>query len=97
MPELKVGLGLSYTAMGANDNYYDYGSFLNASANTPLDSLTVGLGGTYTIMEGLDATLAFSYTHCFPKSFDRSGALPNKGEYRKQVFDIAYGVGYKAF
>ena len=115
LPELTVGAGFIYTYMGAKDEYFeDLGPILNCSSNPPLDSYTIGLGVTYDVMPGLDVTLAGSWTHYLPKSYefvaspaeDINPTAPGtafspetviKGEYKKDVYNIALGVSYKAF
>ena len=105
MPELKVGVGFIYTCIGAEDALCEsQGDLLTVSAQLPLDSYTIGLGATYAVMSNLDITLAGSWTHYIPKSYDFAlysdamGAyIPGKleGKYKKDVYNIGVGVGYK--
>jgi long-subunit fatty acid transport protein len=104
MPELKVGAGFIWTESGAKDEYFENQyTLLNASGNPPLDSYTIGLGGTYTLANyGVDLTLAGSWTHYIPKTYKitpegtAAGAFAGlSGEYKKDVYNIGLGVGYK--
>ena len=102
MPELKAGLGFMYTESGAKDAYFNnQDTFLNCAGNPPLDSYTIGLGGTYTVIQNLDVTLSGSWTHYLPETYkigDATTAPGQKeiaGEYKKDVYNIGLGVGYK--
>jgi len=100
MPELKVGMGFIYTESGAKDKYFnDQRTWLNCAGNPPLDSWTIGLGGSYTVIENLDLTLAGAWTHYLPEKYaikTASGvATGATGEYNKDVYNIGVGVGYK--
>jgi len=101
MKELVVGAGFIYTESGAKDKYFEDGkTLLNCSGNPPLDSWTIGLGGTYTVIENLDLTLAGAWTHYIPKKYDftqaaTEGTVTVSGEYKKDVYNIGIGVGYK--
>lgn len=97
MPELKVGAGFMYNDIGVEKDIYDLGDFFTISTNPPLNSISIAIGGTYVVMPGLDLTLACSWTHYLPESYDFQKLGTIKGEYRKEVYDIAIGVGYKAF
>jgi long-chain fatty acid transport protein len=96
---LTLGLGFMYTESGAKDLYFT-DSMLNASANPPLDSIAVGLGGTYTFKNGLDITLSSLYSHYLPRDFTVSmpsaaGPLADiTGTYKKDVIEIGIGVGF---
>ena len=98
MPELKLGLGIMYTNQNVRKDFVKNNAYLLAtSANPILDSLNVGLGATYEIMPGLDATLALNWEHYFPMSinapFGAAGDL--KVDYKKEVYGVSIGVAYK--
>ena len=100
MPELLVGCGFSYTGIGVEDKYYENSdNLLFASAMMPLDQLTFGVGGTYTVMPGLDVTLSFLWGHYLSDSWDVDLGTAGKleVEYKKDVYDVAIGVSYKVF
>jgi long-chain fatty acid transport protein len=96
---LKLGLGLIYTESGAKDLYFT-DSLLNASANPPLDSLAVGLGGTYAFKNGLDITLSGLYSHYLPRDFTVSMPAGQdivadiSGTFKKDVIEVGIGVGF---
>jgi long-chain fatty acid transport protein len=97
---LTLGLGLIYTESGAKDLYFT-DSMLNASANPPLDSVAVGLGGTYAFKNGLDITLSGLYSHYLPRDFtvlmsnDAIGTLADiSGTYKKDVIEVGIGIGF---
>ncbi|GHT91053.1 hypothetical protein FACS1894140_0840 [Spirochaetia bacterium] len=98
---LKIGTGINYTETGAKDSYFnDSGTLLNASANPLLDSIAFGLGATYSLKHGLDATLSFLYSHYIPQDYSvtqYSSANPVysvDGTYTKDIFEIGIGIGY---
>ncbi|MCL2155234.1 MAG: outer membrane protein transport protein, partial [Leptospirales bacterium] len=99
--ELKVGLGLMYTKQGVKDSYLqDYNNLLATSTNPILDSINIGLGATYTIIENLDVTLAFNWELFFGNSLkvrdpDPAITEPYKFEYTKNIYGIYIGVGYR--
>ncbi|MCL2155629.1 MAG: outer membrane protein transport protein, partial [Leptospirales bacterium] len=108
--ELKVGLGLMYTKQGVKDSYLqDYNNLLATSTNPILDSINIGLGATYTIIENLDVTLAFNWELFFGNSFkvqdpdifeldpstNMPVPVPYKFEYTKNIYGIYIGVGYR--
>ena len=95
--ELKVGIGCLYTESGAKKSYLnDIKTAFNASANPLLDSIAVGLGANYAVLENLDVTLSLLGTHYLPENFSlNAGAFKVSGKYAKDVIDIAYGVSYK--
>ncbi|MCL1912138.1 MAG: outer membrane protein transport protein, partial [Leptospirales bacterium] len=97
LEQLKVGGGVMYTESGAKKKYLnDTKTIFNASANPSLDSITIGLGATYAIMDNLDFTLSAMWAHYFPENFSVSSPpVAVSGKYSKDVIDIAYGVGYK--
>jgi long-chain fatty acid transport protein len=91
---LKLGLGFSYTESGTKQSYYDE-SVLNASANPPLDSVTVGLGGTYSFGFGLDINLGVLYAHYLPADYKAATTgLSVEGTNKKDVINIGLGVSY---
>ncbi|MCL2154903.1 MAG: outer membrane protein transport protein, partial [Leptospirales bacterium] len=103
LDELKVGLGLMYTKQGVKDSYLqDYNNLLATSTNPILDSIDIGLGATYTIIENLDVTLAFNWELFFGNSLkvrdpemDPAMYGPYKFEYTKNIYGIYIGVGYR--
>ncbi|PKL38376.1 MAG: hypothetical protein CVV44_10845 [Spirochaetae bacterium HGW-Spirochaetae-1] len=98
LQDLKVGMGFAYATPGTKDSYFKSSyTMLNASANPPLDSVTLGTGATYLFRSiGIDVTLAFTSTFYIPYSGTLSTAAGDFDvEYRKIVFNIATGVGYK--
>ncbi|MCL2155765.1 MAG: hypothetical protein FWH53_08895, partial [Leptospirales bacterium] len=106
LDELKVGLGLMYTKQGVKDSYLqDYNNLLATSTNPILDSINIGLGATYTIIENLDVTLAFNWEFFFGNSLKvqdpdmsdpiTSMPIPYKFEYTKNIYGIYIGVGYR--
>jgi long-chain fatty acid transport protein len=99
--ELKLGVGFLYTESGAKKSYFENQfTFLNASANPPLDSIGVTMGGTYSIESlNLDITLTGTWIHYIPLDYSfaisgtASGVVDNvSGTYEKDVYDIALGV-----
>jgi long-chain fatty acid transport protein len=96
---LTLGLGLIYTESGAKDLYFT-DSLLNASANPPLDSVAVGLGGTYAFKNGLDITLSGLYCHYLPRDFTVSMPAGTdivadiSGTFKKDVIEVGIGVGF---
>ncbi|MDR2078718.1 MAG: outer membrane protein transport protein [Treponema sp.] len=96
---LKLGMGLIYTESGVLDPYFN-DSILNASANPPLDSVAVGLGGTYAFKNGLDITLSGLYSHYLPRDFET--IIGNNemefaritGTYKKDVIEVGIGIGF---
>ena len=99
LEQLKVGAGVLYTESGAKKKYLnDSKTVLNASANPSLDSIAIGLGGTYAVLYDVDFTLSFLWSHYLPENFSLSpdnGAFTVSGKYAKDVIDIGYGVSYK--
>jgi len=101
MPVLTVGVGYMYTVQSAKEKYFNsQATFLNCAGNPPLDSHTFGLGATYTVIENLDLTLAGAWTHYLPESYSFGstaaiGGIEMAGEYKKDVYNIGIGVGYK--
>ncbi|MCL2155486.1 MAG: outer membrane protein transport protein [Leptospirales bacterium] len=108
LDELKVGLGLMYTKQGVKDGYLqDYNNLLATSTNPILDSINIGLGATYTIIENLDVTLAFNWELFFGNSLkvqdpdmidpntNMPVSVPYKFEYTKNIYGIYIGVGYR--
>lgn len=97
-----AGIGFEYTIMeGAKARIgYLFGKASEKDeANTELtyglDSHTVGLGGTYTAMPGLDVTVGASYTYYASKKIDSTSGS-GKVELGKSTMDFAIGVAYKA-
>jgi len=100
MEPLKVGATFCYTNQAVKDAYMEdstTSNFLTTSASPVLDSLMFGLGATFTVMPGLDVTLAGNWVHYLPKSWDVDSASGSTLEcsYEKEVYTIALGVGYK--
>jgi len=98
MPVLTVGAGYMYTVQSTKDKYFNSeATFLNAAGNPPLDSHSFALGVTYTVIENLDLTLAGSWIHYVPEEykFTTSTGSTMAGEYKKDVYNIGIGVGYK--
>jgi long-subunit fatty acid transport protein len=99
LKELKIGAGFLYTESGAKDIYFENGNTaLHCSANPPLDSIAASLGVTYTLYQ-IDITCAALWTHYLPQDYSyhmaSSGGVDVSGEYKKDVFDIAIGAGYR--
>ena len=95
MDALKVGGAFLYTAQGAKDELYtDSNALIYVSSNPVLDSLMFCLGAQYTVMPNLDITLAGNWVHYLPKdaTIASSGMKVN---YKKEVYTIAIGAGYK--
>jgi long-subunit fatty acid transport protein len=93
---LKIGAGFSYTESGTKDSYFKEQA-LNATANPPLDSITFGLGGTYSLDVGLDFNLGVLYAHYLPvdyKAAGGSGTFSVEGTNKKDVINIGIGVSY---
>ncbi len=104
LDNLKAGAGVMYTESGAKTSFFENTrTGLNASANPTLDSVSFGIGGTYTFDSGIDLTLSGLYVHYIPFKYDFScGVGPEKdytlyasGEYCKDVLALAFGIGYK--
>jgi len=96
--ELNLGMGFMYSTPGTKKSYFTSSyTMLTCSANPPLDSLTFGLGGTWFFKSiGLDVTLAFTWTHYLPFEGDLSTAAGDFNiEYKKDVYNIAIGLGYQ--
>jgi long-subunit fatty acid transport protein len=99
--QLKLGAGFSYTESGAKQSYFDE-QVLNASANPPLDSITLGLGGTYSFGFGLDINLGALYCHYLPVDYKAIGRTPPpanteiniEGTNKKDVIILGLGVSY---
>ena len=95
--ELQLGWGVLYTETGAKDSFLNSSStLLNVSANAFMDSIALNFGGTYALENlGLDFTLGFMYTHYLSEDYSVDvGPLNISGKYRKDVYVIAFGVGY---
>jgi long-subunit fatty acid transport protein len=104
MKNLKIGAGVLYTEIGVRDSYYEsQNNLLNASANLPLDSIAVGLGGTWFFESlGIDLTLAASWIHYLPHDYEitpqgATAALVSgiSGTYSKDICNITLGLGCK--
>lgn len=103
MPELKIGAGFIYTDSGAKKSIFNNQfTILTTSANPPLNAWTISLGATYTVIPDLDVTLSGSWTHYIPVDYKivPTGAAANlvssiTGTYKKDVYNIGVGVGYK--
>jgi long-chain fatty acid transport protein len=104
MKKLKIGAGFLYTVSGAKKSYFENQyTMLNCSANPPLDSVGIGLGGTYSIENiGLDITLVGGWIHYLPLDYEfasegaAAAAIAGaSGTYAKDVYNIALGLGYK--
>jgi long-subunit fatty acid transport protein len=92
--KLLAGLTAMYSNQGAKDSYYeDDTNLLFASANPPLDSLTVGGGVKYNVIKTLDLLLTTSYVHYFPKSATTDAGLDV--DYSKTVYNFGLGASYK--
>jgi long-chain fatty acid transport protein len=92
--KLLAGLTAMYSNQGAKDSYYeDDTNLLFASANPPLDSLTVGGGVKYNVIKTLDLLLTTSYVHYFPKSATTDAGL--EIDYSKTVYNFGLGASYK--
>ena len=92
--ELQLGLGTIYTESGAKKSYLNSSATaLNASANPMLDSISIGIGGTYVLEDlGLDFSVGLLWSHYLPESFSLVEGI--SGEYRKDVYAFGVGVGY---
>jgi long-chain fatty acid transport protein len=93
---LKLGFGFSYTESGTKAGYFNE-SVLNASANPPLDSISLGLGGTYSFGFGLDLNLGVLYCHYLPADYKASasgGLISTEGTNKKDVVILGIGVSY---
>jgi len=98
LPELLVGAGFMYGTPGTKDKYFKSSyTMLNCSANSPLDSVTFGIGSTYLFKSiGLDVTLGVTWTHYIPYNGSLATAAGTyEIEYSKNVYNIAIGLGYK--
>jgi long-subunit fatty acid transport protein len=84
MPELLVSIGYLYSIMGSNEDTVD-------DLNIVLDANTIGLGGKYTIMEGLDLTVGLAWA-MYTSLENADGSV----EYSRDNKMIAIGVDYKA-
>lgn len=98
MPELKIGIGYNYTCQNAKSELFNNANtLLTVSGNAPLDSMTYGLGATYTIADmGLDITVAASWTHYMSETYEFTSSIgPVSGKYEKDVYNIGLGIGYR--
>lgn len=100
---LKVSASVMYTDQGAKDALYESSAaFIEVSGNPVLNSVFTGIGATYTVIPNLDLSLALSWVHYLPEDSDVT-AKTSTGvtigttsvEYKKDVYNIALGVGYK--
>lgn len=92
--KLLAGLTAMYSNQGAKSSYYqDDTNLLFASANPPLDSITVGGGVKYNVIKTLDVLLTTSYVHYFPKSATTVAGLDI--DYSKTVYNFGLGASYK--
>lgn len=98
--EIQLGAGFLYTSAGAKKSYFNSeDTMLNSSANPLLDSVGFSLGGTYNSEDlGIDFTLGFFYVHYLAEDYklttDKIPGYSVSGEYRKDVLNIGFGVGY---
>jgi long-chain fatty acid transport protein len=94
---LKLGAGFSYTESGATARYFKE-KVLFATANPPLDSIAVGLGGTYSFPFGLDLNLGLLYSHYIPVKYNAASSVPApvnvKGTAKKDVIEVGLGIAY---
>lgn len=98
LPALKVGAGFMYNTPGTKKKYFtDSKTMLNCSANPPLDSVTVGAGGTWLFESiGLDLTIAFAVTSYIPFKGGLSTAYEDYTvSYKKNVYTVVTGVSYQ--
>lgn len=88
--QLKVSIGYSYTVSGVNSKVRYEGNFGNS-----LPAHAVGLGGTYSLSEYTDITLAGLYAHFMRDS--SNNPLPDTGTqtFSEQTFNVAIGIKQK--
>ncbi|MHC6202323.1 OmpP1/FadL family transporter [Breznakiellaceae bacterium SP9] len=96
LENLKLGAGINYTESGAKDKYFeDTATLFNASANPALDSVSFGLGATYSFKFGLDATISCLFSHYLPQDYSFSTQVfTDSGTYEKDVFMMGIGLSY---
>jgi long-subunit fatty acid transport protein len=102
MKGLKLGAGVMYTDTGAKDSYFESSdTILNASANPPLNSIALGLGGSYALDMGLSFTVGFLWSHYLDRDYSAAQVSSGNtvydvsGAYKKDVINIGIGIGYK--
>lgn len=91
---LKLSATFMYTDQGAKDSLYTTdANLVTVSANPVLNSIFMGIGGTFTVMPGLDLSLDACWVHYLPKDITTDAGIDVSME--KEVFTFGFGVGYK--
>jgi hypothetical protein len=83
-----------YAYQGTKDSYYETSAnLMAASANPPLDSVTVGLGAIYSVLKNVDLNLDLGCSYYLPK--DATVANTYDVSYKKTNITVGVGVSCK--